>query len=699
MKLPFLNLKKNLKEKIYLGLFLKENQAVAFVIKDEGKAFKLVDKEKFTYSNGWENLTQDFDKVIFQLEEKLNINFQEIILFVYSHIVDLKNKEIKKEYLLKIKKLIKDLELKPLGYIECCEAVVSYFEKKEELPLTALVVELDETKMSLFVYKGGTVTFSKTIDRSDNIIKDFTNAIEEVRGKMLLPSKIILYDSKDLDKEISKILTHQWSEDFFIQLPRVHVVKENEITDGLIKIFQNQISSGTKEVIISANIDSDNEQKKEDEIFGFKIGADISDVKQNLVQETKQEDDKQEIIQKARLIELSKLLHKIKNIIKKIHFKPKFKIGTNNKNQGVKFIIIGVILIISGLFLNEYFFHKASLTLYLPSQKIIEEITISEDEIPIETSTISAVLTESKVATGKKEIGEKAKGAVTIHNFSSASKTFNSGTVVSTNGINFSLDQDVNVASASNVMVGSSLVKQPGRVKVGVVAVEIGPQGNIQKNQEFSIENNPSDTFLALNEEAMSGGTKKEITTVSKKDIDDLKSLVLEKGERKNKSQVKSENKVTMLEDMTESNFSKQNFSKEIGEEAENVSLEAKVESSFYFINNNSLLSFLSKKLEKKLLSGFILDKTRINFTIINVSKNTKNTEIDLKVNAYATKDISHDKIIELVKAKKQSHLDKILKENYEIKGFKIRIYEPLPLINQWTPFFKKNIDLKISIL
>ncbi len=687
MNFSFLNKKNDSKEKLYLGLLLKQQEATALVIKDEGKKFQVIDKEKFNYSNGWDSLTEDTDKTVFQLEQKLNTSFKEIIFFVYSHFVDEKTKEIKQEHLSKIKSLTRNLEFKPLGYIECYEAIANFFEKKEELPLTAIIVELDNTKLSIFIYKGGVVSFSKTVDRTNNIIKDFTGAIEEIKGKMLLPSKIILYDSKNLDEEISKILTHQWSEEFFIQLPRVHVVKEHEILDSLVRVFEGQIKSGMP---ADTNESAKKEEIKNEEILGFAIGKDVE-----TTEEVSHGFEEKPKISKPK-IRLGHIFAKISGVFKKIHFKLPI---ADKKVQGARLIIAGLLLIAVAIFLNEFFFHKASLTLYLPSQKMTETMVIKDSEIPIEASTISAELAEDKATTGKKEIGEKAKGSVTIHNFSSSPKNFKAGVLVDSNGIKFALDQDINVASAENTIVGSSLVKQPGKAKVPVTAADIGPQYNLEKNHQFTLEEYSADTFIALNEEAMAGGTKKEVRTVSKKDIDDLKVILLEKGEKENVNKNKVNNRFTIINDLTETNIENAVFSGELGEEADSVSLKATIESIFYYLDNTKLFKFLSGKLEWKLLAGFVLDKSRMNFKIIKVERTDEGTDIEVKVTAYAIKDVSDDKIIGNVVGKRQGDLDKILKNNYEIKGFKIEMKEPLPLINQWMPLFKKNIDLKISIL
>jgi hypothetical protein len=61
MALPFLN-KKTKSEEKYLGLLLKEQDGVLMILAKEEGRLVLQEKINFSYSNGWENLTDDVDE-------------------------------------------------------------------------------------------------------------------------------------------------------------------------------------------------------------------------------------------------------------------------------------------------------------------------------------------------------------------------------------------------------------------------------------------------------------------------------------------------------------------------------------------------------------------------------------------------------------------------------------------------------------
>ena len=128
MKIPFFSGKTG--KEFYLGIFLKEDQGIAMIFLMENGRLELVDREKFAYTNGWESLTNDVDEALYKLEKNLEVEIKKTIIFVYSHLVDEKIGDIKSVYLQKIKQLTKALDLKPMGYIECFEAISFYLQNE-----------------------------------------------------------------------------------------------------------------------------------------------------------------------------------------------------------------------------------------------------------------------------------------------------------------------------------------------------------------------------------------------------------------------------------------------------------------------------------------------------------------------------------------------------------------------------------------
>lgn len=667
MKFPFF-FKNSGKEESYLGLFLKEEEGIAIVMVRQRGKIVIKEKEKFLYTNGWENLIEDIDETLYKLEKTLDTQVVKTIFFVYSHLVDDRTNDIKKPYISKIKELVKNLEFEALGYIECFEAVSFYLEKKEEIPLTAVLLELDKNQLSIFVYKGGKLNYKKTLARTDNIIDDFLSGIEGIRGRAMLPSRMIIYDSNNIDEAATKIVSYRWDENYFIQLPKIDLLKEEEVITGLINVFEGQIKS--KEPVVY----EENEVSAK-ENFGFIKGEDVGEIS-DLAEKKDMKEERQNV--KWMLPKFPKL--------------PAFNLKFSLKGKTI--VILGAIIIGLSLGLNEYFFHRAQLTVYLPYQTIKKTL---EETVDYKISSMSADFSKTTTTTGKKEIGDKAKGSVNIHNFDSIEKVFSKGTTFEANGLQFVLDTEVKVASSTLTADGSA--KLPGKNIGSITAVNLGPEGNLSKNQRFKIGDLPVNNFFAINDEPLTGGSKKEIRTIAKADQDKLEKSTLDEAKKQMKIPHLSKEEV-IISSLSEINLTSVKFSKEVDEEGNSLTLNSKAEITHFFYNKLILNKKIIDGLKKELKKGYQIEEGNLNYKITN-AKITNGNFISLKldVNSKAVKEFNREVTIKKVVGKSKNQLKSILESDSGIQGYNIVINDPLPILKNFLPFFKKNIFLKISSL
>lgn len=680
MKLPFFS--QNHKEnEVYLGIFLKQSKGTIFVFEKNGSQLITTNKINFSYTNGWENLAEDIDEVLFQIEKKSankSIKLKKTIFFVYSHLVDEKTGEIKKPYLEKIKQLVKVLDLEAMGYIEVVEAVNYFFQKKDDTSLTSVLLELDDDQLTFFIYKSGTLEYKKTIARTDDIIEDFIEVSRDIKGKMIFPSRVIIYDSENLDDTIVLFVSHRWEKEYFVQMPKITVLREDQLHEGLRMLFDSQINK-TVESSVDQPVRGENAQTNQSQTFGFIIGEDIEEKK------LLEEDEKKE-----------------KSPNKKIHW-PKFaiffpKVSLSNfkflnLSKGKLTVIIGLIIIFLSLFINEYFYHKAELTIFLP-KKIIEKTLIESIDYKIASSTAS--FSETLTTSGKKDIGEKARGVITIHNFDDQEKAFSKGTVLTASNLKFILDTDVKVASATLAADGSA--KLPGKKDATIVASDIGPESNLPKGTKFKIDDLPINNYFAIGANNLTGGTKKQISTVSSADIAALENKILEKAKKENNANLFSANDA-LLPELSQVDFKEKKFSAELGEEANSVSLNAKVSLTYYAYDKNNLLAILQDNLKDELDQGYSLEKNNINYKIKSLKKENDQLKLTIEVKAKAIKKIDQDKLVSDILGKNQKTLELILKDDYQVGGFEIINNQSLPFLKGYLPFFRQNINLKISSL
>lgn len=668
MLIPFFS-KKNQKD-FYLGVFLKENNGILMIFLKENNRLELIDREKIIYTNGWESLTNDIDEALYRLEKNLDIEIKKTIFFVYSHLVDEKIGDIKLVYLQKIKQLVKALDLQAMGYVECFEGISYYLEKTEQVSLTTILVEIDKTQLGIFVYNGGRIVSKKILGRTSDFIVDLTEGLEEIKKKSILPARIILYDSDDLDDTATKILSHRWRSDLFVQIPKVDILSEDEVISGLMEIFGEQIKN---------KIPEEKKEKQNRENLGFLINADIGEKTPPEDRKIKTTTDKKNKLKELAQKLLTIFPRKIQN---------NFKIDFSGKI----FVYIGILIIALGLFINEYFFHKAQLTVYLPTQILEKNVEI---DINYRLASASADFSETISTTGKQEIGDKARGEVTVYNSNlSSAETVNKGTlIISPNNLKYVLENEVKIASAT----GDASSSKPSTSKVSVVAEEIGEAYNLAANTKFSIEGK-TQILLAKNDSALSGGSKKQVQTVSKKDREDLKAVIVSKAKKETPS-IKVLPEEIAASSLSEIIFNKMIYSKEVGEEGNKLTLQAKVDTVQYLYDKKLFIEKVLVLLRPEAKSNYQLEKKNVSYTINKIEKADGSLIINAKVKAKAIIKVSEEKIKKSLLGKNESKIKEILKNQYEIDGYNFNINQPLPVFKNYLPLFFKNIILENSSL
>lgn len=664
ISIPFLS-QKGKKKNYYLGLLLKEDNGIVFALELKNNSILVRQTERFNYSSSWDNLVEDIDGIVFKLETELKTEFKDVIFFLYSHLIEEKKSEIKKPYLLKIKQIAKSLDFNPLGYIEVCESLVSYLIDKEQIPISSILIELDKTYFTVLIYKSGKLFHKKIMPKTEDFIADLKSSLAEVKGSFLLPAKIILYDSKDLDDYSTRILSYRWPEDYFIQIPKIEILKEEELIEALIKIFEKQILSDLSQ--------KDKTETLPEENFGFLINKDIKEI------EDKGENTLSSFNEK-RLFKHQSLAQNIKNLIKNITFFKKINFG-NKLWLPVIFLALAAFLVV-----NEVFFHKADIIVYLPSQWKTKDLTLT---LPYKIATFSAEITETKKTSGTNEIGEKAHGEVIIYNTNlNKEKFFSKGTEIETAGLRFVLDTDVKIATAESAST-------PGQANVKVTAVAIGDEYNITKGKRFNID----DTSYGESANNFVGGTKKKIRTVAKKDMEELEELIIKKAKNMDLFPRKNYSDAIFLSQLTEVNLIKKIFDGEIGEEKETIQIKAKVDNTYFFVSKNDFFNKVIELTKKDFSPPFILDKNSISYQIKNIEKHLSQVKLDIFLKAKLTTKIEKEALLKKIVGKDKSSLEKILKEEMNVDGYKLNNENFLPGLNNYLPFIPHNINLKFSNL
>lgn len=700
--LPFS--KKQKEKEFYFGLYLTNDSAVGFVFEIDNGQSAILAKEVTKFSNGWENILQDVDNLISILEAETKVYLEQAIFFVHSYIIDQESHEIKNPYKDIIKKLVKELELKPLGYIEVHEAVKEYVQQRDQAPPNAVFVELDTNHVGISVYKGGKSVFHEYTSRTSNIAEDIIHVVSKVHLHTLLPSKMIVYGLlMPKDETVHILEKHHWDKEMFVQPPRIEVLKGEDFYQALSDIFIVQIMGEETPVEEAPAFSQEKVEQladpEVDEVMGFVVGKDIvldTDIEKPIDDVVTERPHAKKFGVGITLPSLPKNMPTFS--IPAFSFPKSAKGNLPIKIGGAVFAFVALLVGI------EYMFHKSSIVVYLPAQAVSKEVEMNPsigeagDNFAIIPHTLTTDFSDEKDTTGKREIGEKAKGEVMLHNLDNRERSFSKGTKLSTGGLTFTIDQDVRVASSSGI--NSQGVKQSGKAKVSATAAAIGPQSNIEKGKQLQVADLSDSLFIAIAEATFTGGTKKEIRTVAKKDLEDLKTSLAEKAKAQTNDQVKDnvDKSEILLGELTEVESKDEEYSKEVSEEADTIQLKASIETKYYTVKKAALIKSLADSLKSEVPAGYKLEQQTINQSIKSSKKQETSVSLTIDAQAAAIKDIDATAVVDVIKGKSLPDAKIALADTFQATDIEAKeMNPPIPFFNTHIPFFKKNISLTIA--
>lgn len=373
-----------------------------------------------------------------------------------------------------------------------------------------------------------------------------------------------------------------------------------------------------------------------------------------------------------------------------------------------RFIALPVIVILLLVFGLYYLFAvKATVTLHMEPKKIDDSTTItlrtdSENDLSqkilaakeVETSVDGTV---STAATGKKDVGEKAKGTITFYNNSDSKKTISSGTTISSsNNLDFVTTGDVSVASAS----GDATSSKPGTASVGVTAKNIGNEYNLPSGTKFSIDGVSSSSLAGKNDSAFSGGSKKSVTVVAKKDTDSLTEDLTKQLEGKAKEALKDKagGGQQILPVFVGTTLSKKSFDNDVGDEASKVTLKGTITFTTLAYNTEDLGKVAQAAIQGKYDKDLALSNKGI-VTELQDIKPGKNGDAtaSLVMDAGLLPKIDEESVVKSITGKSFTDATTYLQTLPQVSGAEIQLSPSIPLLPKLLPRFTKNIKVVLQ--
>ncbi len=668
----------------------------------------------------------------------------------------LQDETLKKEHVEALKDLTKNLDVAPLAYVSTSHSITHLLQKTQGIPITAVLVE-NSDPLNVTVVKAGKIISTKSAKRSGSFPEDIEKALLAFSEVEVLPSKILIFGKKEKNEEAVKDELHSypWMQNLpFLHVPKIEILKEKiaiaavcfagacEINPGAVfseHTLEKFEKDSQTDTVASALTFSTEEgkplDKKEAKDFnldkaGFisgdieekeKVSGDNFDLEENLPPETTDRGSLRREASERYGDERQPSYHGEKNLVSSIQqtiFAPFKSVVPFIKPPEGKFgflkkgFIIPTLLILA-LILFYIFIPKAKVTVFIDPRILEKEAevvvdpsvsSIDEENSKIPGKSVSVTLSgvEKGVATGKKQVGESAKGSVNIYNLTSNKVNLSQGTLLTgPSSLKFELDSSVSIASQSSTIGADfTTVTTPGKANVEVSASNIGPESNLAAGTSLSVAGYSDSQVIAKVDSALSGGTSKDVTIVTSDD--QKKLLALASGNLRKKAREKLSEQITddlkiLEEGLAESNVSA-SYSKKVNDQATEFNLNLSVTYKGTAYSDADLKTMVSKLVQTNVPEGYMLNLQDAE-TQADVAKVDPDGKVIFlaKFRAKLMPKLDVKKIKNDLAGKTPEQSVGILKQIENVISSEIKITPSMPFFLNRIPFLKSNISVDVK--
>lgn len=529
---------------------------------------------------------------------------------------------IKSEHLEELKKICDSLLLVPSGFVVLSEAISHYVKYEEESPLTGIVLGVSDQNLELSIFNLGVLVGVTNISRSLSVEDDITEGLTRLSTNLdNFPARIILFNQKEqeLEEILETLNNSDWNKigntaslgtSKFIHTPKV------TIFDPEKKILAISLAGGSEIAKVNGIISGLNTQNEEETIVNKLPIEELDNVEEPEGVTAEDLGFVTETSKTPLQINLPSLPEFKKPNLSLPNFKfPKIKIPLIFSGKPLIMGSVGILTFIIAAFLMWWFLPKATVTVYVAPKKLEESISLSLDgDIKTNKLEVKVDGEKTKSTTGTKTVGEKAKGSVKLQNGTAFPINLPSGsTLVSSGDLKF-----VTISSAS--VSGALSPSNPGTATIQVEAYNIGSEYNLGKDEVFKVANYPKAEVDATSVDGFSGGSSRQISSVSEDDrkalLKDLKEELLNDAKEKLNGQISDSE--YLIESSIEANTDEEDFSNKVGDEATNLKLSLSLTVSALSASKSDLSNLAKGSLQDKIPTGFILRDDQLSYEFVS---------------------------------------------------------------------------------
>lgn len=612
----------------------------------------------------------------------------------------------------KIKDITKKLEIEAVGFVVITEAIIQQLKISEGIPPSLILLELNDTKVNVVVIKLGHIVGRQEVGRSEDLGQDVEEALARIDVKQL-PARILIVNGSESDVE-QQLSSYPWQEKLpFLHLPKV------EQPDSHFSIQAVALAGGV-EAAKSMGIKMKSKEKQEGKDILPKKDSQTSFVPDDItksahqdqvdttIDSTKGKATKTKVSKDSKGIKtsLSMLISKIKKIKPpKINLSfPKTNIP---KNWKIFTPLIAILLIGISVLITYTQFLAADIKVFVEPEKVTKKLTLAVSDQDDDPSTLKASQQTIELedqgqtsTTGETLIGDPATGQVVLYNKTNSSKAIEKGTLLaSSNNVEFTLDEDVNIASQSASTDESEVTTLvPGQSTSSVTAQQVGKEGNIDSGAELSVGTYPKTSILAKAKDGFSGGYSETVKSPNQEDLDRLLKNVTDKiinqsKEKLTKPQKDGQNTVPI----SSPEITDAQYDSSIGDPADKLSLNLKAKFTLLTYKDEDMSKLLKDKIEEDIPPGWKLRLEDTKTEFINLNSQEEPLIADFKIEAQLTPDVPISDYQEQMKKMSVEETRRLLENIAGYKRSQLSISPNLPILRKYMPPRAEKINITIE--
>lgn len=372
---------------------------------------------------------------------------------------------------------------------------------------------------------------------------------------------------------------------------------------------------------------------------------------------------------------------------------------------------LGVLL--AGLVTAAMLIPNATVLVTVYAQPFNETVSTTVDteatEVKADTSTVPGKKVQveqttksSAKTTGKKDLGTKATGKVTLSNsWDSLPHTFSAGTKLrAKNGNEYVLTEDVTVPGASSTLSAGVSVVNPGQKEASVEAAAPG-DGYNSAATTFTLPSLPKaqqEKIIGTSTQAFSGGSSRIVSVVTQSDIDKLVENIKAKNKDDALAKLKGEAGDSVVLDKAIQTLSQDVVNVgAVDSEAENVEAEVLGKFAVITFTKQQQSDLLKQLLANKIPQGQILvsEGEGVSFDASQVELNLvedKKLQLTNNVKAFTIVQFDENTIRRSLTGVAPSDVAKTISEKLEIKSAEAAV---TPVKWPRMPYLSSHIKLE----